>query len=346
MNFQRVNPDHSAARAKRDGSDGEKIFEKTAKVGNGDAFAQGGIGDEEGDAAGAVMGDFGKVTKIAGDKISGNAGELGGLPVGAGGLNGVGGEVGAENLADTGQADAFDKFKGRAAEGVPSDFLRKGAGEASHGGGKGRMGGGGDILLAVGKAGIGGEAGTEFDKIADGGGVNFDGPWSFARVVEEIGAESVDTLGDLAHGGALVAFSHPFESVADGAIGQSLQEGTAEGGGDKGGEGFQPSGGFGQSPKKKRGGGKAAEREKIVETKGGGGGQGDQAGAYFHNTKWDGGVFYFLGKNGFETRPTTEMEAKLGEVGKWDGEADGGGFLLAGEIGFGALFIQDRQGNT
>ena len=108
MNFQRVNPDHSAARAKRDGSDGEKFFEKTAKVGNGDAFAQGGIGDEEGDAAGAVMGDFGKVTKIAGDKISGNAGKLGGLPVGAGGLNGVGGEVGAKNLADTGQADAFD----------------------------------------------------------------------------------------------------------------------------------------------------------------------------------------------------------------------------------------------
>jgi hypothetical protein len=58
--------------------------------------------------------------------------------------------------------------------------------------------GGGDILLAVGESGIGGEAGTEFDKIAHGCGVDFDGPWGFAGVVKKIGAEGVNALRDLA----------------------------------------------------------------------------------------------------------------------------------------------------
>ena len=92
------------------------------------------------------------------------------------------------------------------------------------------MGGGGDILLAVGESGIGGEAGTEFDKIAHRGGVDFDCPWGFAGVVKKIGAEGVHALCDLADSRALVAFSHPLESVADGAIGKGLEEGTAEGG--------------------------------------------------------------------------------------------------------------------
>ena len=152
------------------------------------------------------------------------------MPVGAGGLNGVGREVGSKNSTNSGQSNSFDEFEGRAAEGVPDSFVGKRAGEAGHRGGEGRVGGGGDILLSVGESGIGGEAGTEFDKIAHGGGVNFDCPWGFAGVVEKIGAEGVDALRDLADSRALVAFPHPLESVADGAIGKGLEEGVAEGG--------------------------------------------------------------------------------------------------------------------
>jgi hypothetical protein len=40
------------------------------------------------------------------------------------------------------------------------------------------------------------------------------------------------------------------------------------------------------------------------------------------------------------------VDAELGNVGKWDGESDGGGFLLASEVGFRSLFIQKRQGDA
>jgi hypothetical protein len=112
------------------------------------------------------------------------------------------------------------------------------------------VGSGGDILLAIGKSGIGGEAGTEFDKIAYRGGVDFDCPGGFAGVVKEIGAEGVNALSDLADSRALVAFAHPLESVADGAIGKGLEEGTAEWGSDQNREGFHNRGRFLQSSKK------------------------------------------------------------------------------------------------
>lgn len=108
------------------------------------------------------------------------------------------------------------------------------------------MGGGGNILLAVGKAGIGGKAGAEFHKIADGAGVDFYGPRSFAGVVEEIGAKGVDALCRLQDGVALVALGHKFEAVAERARGKGAEEGLAEGGGDEGGEGFRGGGGLGQ----------------------------------------------------------------------------------------------------
>jgi hypothetical protein len=112
------------------------------------------------------------------------------------------------------------------------------------------VGSGGDILLAIGESGIGGEAGTEFDKIAHGCGVDFDCPRGFAGVVKEIGAEGVNALSDLADSRALVAFSHPLESVADGAIGKGLEEGTTEGGGNQIREGFHHRGRFLQSSQK------------------------------------------------------------------------------------------------
>ncbi len=48
-------------------------------------------------------------------------------------------------------------------------------------------------------------------------------------------------------------------------------------------------------------------------------------------------------KNGFEASSATEVDAELGNVGKWNGESDGGGFLLASEVGFRSLFIEKRQ---
>ena len=51
-------------------------------------------------------------------------------------------------------------------------------------------------------------------------------------------------------------------------------------------------------------------------------------------------------KNGFEAGSATEVDAELGNVGKWNGESDGGGFLLASEVGFGSLFIEKRQGDA
>ena len=51
-------------------------------------------------------------------------------------------------------------------------------------------------------------------------------------------------------------------------------------------------------------------------------------------------------KNGFEAGSATEVDAELGNVGKWNGESDGGGFLLASEVGFRSLFIEKRQGDA
>jgi len=53
-----------------------------------------------------------------------------------------------------------------------------------------------------------------------------------------------------------------------------------------------------------------------------------------------------LRKNRFEAGSATEVDAEQGNVGKWDGESDGGGFLLASEVGFRSLFIQKRQGDA
>lgn len=265
-----IDPDHSAAGTKREGGDGEKLFEKGAEVGDGDTFAQGRVGDDEGDAGGTIVRNFFELAEIAQNEVGRDARETGGLPVGAGGLDGVGGEVGSQDSADAGEADAFDQFEGGAAERVPGNLVKEGAGEASHGGGEGRVGGGGHVLLAIGEAGIGGDAGAEFDKISREGGLDFDGPWGFAGIVEKIGAKGVGALGDLQDGTFLVAFGDEFEAIADRAVGEGLEERSAERGGDEGGEGFHDRGGWGQGAQKEGGGGEAAQRKEIVQTKGGG----------------------------------------------------------------------------
>ena len=69
LDFEGIDPDHSAARAERDGGYGEEFFQKSAEVRNGDAFSQRGIGDEERDAGWAVVGDLFKIAKVAKNKI-------------------------------------------------------------------------------------------------------------------------------------------------------------------------------------------------------------------------------------------------------------------------------------
>jgi hypothetical protein len=53
-----------------------------------------------------------------------------------------------------------------------------------------------------------------------------------------------------------------------------------------------------------------------------------------------------LRKNGFEAGSATEVDAELGKVGKWNGESDRRGFLLASEVGFRSLFIEEREGDA
>lgn len=263
-----IDPDHSAAGTKSQRGDGEKFLKQSAEVRNGDTLSQWRIRDDEGNTCGTIVRNFFKLTEIAQNEVGRDAGEAGGLPIGAGGLNGVGGEVGSQDSADSGEADAFDQFEGRAAEGVPGGFVGKRTGESSHGGGEGRVGSGGHVLLAVGETGIGGNAGTKFDKISSERGMDFDGPWGFPGVVQKFGAKGIGALGDLQNGTFLVAFGYKFEAIANRAIGEGLQKRAAERGGDEGGERLHDRGGWGQGTEKKGGGGKAAQRKKIVQTKG------------------------------------------------------------------------------
>ena len=69
FDFQGIDPDHSAARTERDGSDGEEFLQKTPEVGNRNAFSNWGIGDEKRDAGWSVIGDLFKIAKVAKNKI-------------------------------------------------------------------------------------------------------------------------------------------------------------------------------------------------------------------------------------------------------------------------------------
>ncbi len=86
------------------------------------------------------------------------------------------------------------------------------------------MGGGGDVALAVGEAGVGDDPGGEGDLEFAAVALDLDGPWGVAAAVEEGGGEVVDALGELADGGALVAFVDEVEAVADGAVGEGLED--------------------------------------------------------------------------------------------------------------------------
>lgn len=97
FDFEGVDPDHPAAGSKGKGGDGEKFLEKTTEVGDRDAFAERWVGDDQRNAAGTIARNFFELAKVAKNKIGGDAGELGGVPVCAGGLDGIGGKVGPQN---------------------------------------------------------------------------------------------------------------------------------------------------------------------------------------------------------------------------------------------------------
>lgn len=208
------------------------------------------------------------------------------------------------------------------------------------------MGGSGDVLLAVGKTRVGGEAGAKFDKVARRAGVDLDGPGGFPGVVQKIRADGVGTLGNPLDGPALVALGDEFEAIADRALGEGLKKGAAEGGCDEGGEGLHRRGGFWEGAKEKGGGRKAAQGVEIVEAKRSDGGKGEKAGPDLHNSEFRSPLLDFLGKDGLEPRSAAEMDAELGKIGKGGGTTDRGGFLLPGKVGFGPLLIEDRKGGA
>jgi hypothetical protein len=141
-----INPNEATAWAQGDCGHGEELFQEATEIGNGNAFAEWRVGDHEADAGWTPVGDGGEFTKIACDEIGADAREEGSGPVGASGGGGVGAEIGSQNTADAGQADAFDEFESRSAERVPDSLLGKGTCEAGHGGGEGRVGGSRNIL--------------------------------------------------------------------------------------------------------------------------------------------------------------------------------------------------------
>ena len=102
FDFEGVDPDHPAAGSKSEGGDGEELLKKTTEVGDRDAFAERWVGDEQRNAAGAIARNFFELAKVAKNEIGRNAGDLGGLPVCSCGLDGIGGQVGPQNPADSG----------------------------------------------------------------------------------------------------------------------------------------------------------------------------------------------------------------------------------------------------
>jgi len=202
------------------------------------------------------------------------------------------------------------------------------------------VGGGGNLLLAIRETGIGGETGAEFDKISGGAGLDFDGPGSFAGVIEKVWAEGVGALDNFENRSALVSLGDEFETVADGSVREGLEEPAAEGGGDEEGEGFGHLPGLGQSSEKKGGGGKTAEGVKVIEAEGSGGGKGQETGTDFHDAEFYSCILDLAGEDGLKAGAAPEVEADFGPFGERGLEADGGGFLLAGKIRLGPLFAE------
>jgi len=173
--------------------------------------------------------------------------------------------------------------------------------------------------------------------------VDLDGPGGFAGIVEKIGTEGIGALGNFVDGSALVAFGDKFEAIPDRAVGEGLKKGSTEGGGDESSKGFHHGGGFGESPEEEGGGGKAAERVEVVEAKRSRGCKSEKAGPNLHNSEFRTALFDFVGKDRLESGAAAKMEAELGKIGKGGGKSDRGGFLLAGKVGLGALFIKDGE---
>jgi len=69
FDFKRIDPDHPTAGAEGNAGDFEEFLEKAPEVGDGDTFAERGIGDEESDTARAVAGNLRKITEVLLDEI-------------------------------------------------------------------------------------------------------------------------------------------------------------------------------------------------------------------------------------------------------------------------------------
>jgi len=64
FDFKGIDPNHPASWTKGDGGEGEKFLQQASEIGNGDAFSQGRVRDEKGDAAWGTAGNFQEIAEI------------------------------------------------------------------------------------------------------------------------------------------------------------------------------------------------------------------------------------------------------------------------------------------
>jgi hypothetical protein len=150
----------------------------------------------------------------------------------------------------------------------------------------------------------------------------------------------------LQDGGTLVPLGDELQAIADRAVGKGLAKLAVEQGGYEMSEGIRKAAAFGEGTQEERGGGETAERVEVVQVESGGGSEGEEAGSNFEDAKFVRGILDFTGEDGFQSRATAEVNTEGGSVGQRGIEKYGGRFLLAGEVGFGALFGEVREGGS
>jgi len=135
-----------------------------------------------------------------------------------------------------------------------------------------------------------------------------------------------------------VPLGDELQAIADRAVGKGLANLAVERGGYEMSEGIRKAAAFWEGTQEERGGGETAERVEVVQVESGGGSEGKEAGSNFEDAKFIRSILDFTGEDGFQSRATAEVNTEGGSVGQRGIEPNGGGFLLAGEVGFGALF--------
>jgi hypothetical protein len=81
-----------------------------------------------------------------------------------------------------------------------------------------------DIKPAVGETGVRRKARAEFHGKSAAVRVNLDSPGSASGIVQQIRAQGIGAVGDIAHEAALVAEGWKFQAVANRAFGESLKK--------------------------------------------------------------------------------------------------------------------------